>query len=162
MHNWFRDGFYAGLSLALLFAIFLIWLWQPERQINRHTQNFLHAVEQKNWTRVVDFIADDYRDQWGNDRTILLERTRDLFRYLTNAQLTASDITIGIDNRSAFWEGKITIDGDSGEVMTLLKERVNSVKTPFRLQWRRYSAKPWDWKLVRVGNAELVIPDYAE
>jgi hypothetical protein len=46
--------------------------------------------------------------------------------------------------------------------MTLLEQQINSVKTPFRLEWRRFSAKPWDWKLVRIENAELVIPDYAE
>ena len=29
---------------------------------------------------------------------------------------------------------------------------------PFELEWRRQSAKPWDWKLVRVSNASLEIP----
>ena len=45
----FRAGFYGGLILALFVGVFLIWLWQPERQVERHTENFLHAIEQKNW-----------------------------------------------------------------------------------------------------------------
>jgi hypothetical protein len=53
---------------------------------------------------------------------------------------------------------RITIDGDSGEVMTAVKERVNSLPTPFELEWRRMSGKPWDWKLARVGNPDLEIP----
>jgi hypothetical protein len=162
MRNWFRDGFYVGLSVALLVTIYLMWLWQPERQIRRHTANLFHALEQKNWTRVTNFIADDYRDQWGDDRAILLERTRELFRYLTNVKLMATEITIQTDDRSAMWEGKVTIDGDPGEAMMLLKERVNSTKTPFQLRWRRLSRKPWDWKLIEVRNGDLTIPDYAE
>ena len=46
--------------------------------------------------------------------------------------------------------------------MMLVKERVSSLTTPFDLEWRRMSAKPWDWKLVRVSNAELALPDYEE
>jgi hypothetical protein len=42
--------------------------------------------------------------------------------------------------------------------MALLKERVNSLATPFELVWRRVSAKPWDWKLVHVSNSTLEIP----
>jgi hypothetical protein len=42
----------------------------------------------------------------------------------------------------------------------MIKERVNSIPAPFQLEWRRVSGKPWDWKLVRVSNAELVIPEY--
>jgi hypothetical protein len=40
----------------------------------------------------------------------------------------------------------------------VVKERVNSLTTPFELQWRHISRKPWDWKLVRVSNPELDIP----
>jgi len=50
------------------------------------------------------------------------------------------------------------IDGDRSEMMELLKERVNSLATPFELEWRQVSAKPWDWKLVRVSNSALEIP----
>jgi hypothetical protein len=89
-------------------------------------------------------------------------RTRELFRYLKNVKLAATEITIRIAGRSAIWEGKVTIDGDEGEAMMLLKERVNSVKTPFQLRWRLLSRKPWDWKLIEVRNGDLTIPDYAE
>ncbi len=44
------------------------------------------------------------------------------------------------------------------DVMELLEERLNSLPTPFGLEWRRLSGKPWDWKLVRVSNPSLEIP----
>jgi hypothetical protein len=162
MHNWFRSGVYTGLSVILLVGLFLLWLWRPERQVERHTDNFLRAVERNDWTRMADFIATDYQDQWGNDRALVLARTRELFRYLRNVRFDAPYPLIGIDHRNATWQGKITIVGDQNEAMMMLKERVNALSAPFTLHWRRLSGKPWDWKLVRVSNPELAIPEFAE
>jgi hypothetical protein len=158
MPTWFREGFYGGLSLALLIGLFLIWLWQPERQVARHTENFLHAVERKNWSRAADFIGNDYQDQWGDDRARVLERAREFFRYLRGFRINCSTATVNVDHRRATWIAKITIEGGEGEVMAEVKERVNSLATPFELEWRRASAKPWDWKLARVSNSDLKIP----
>ena len=154
----FRSGFYGGLIATILLGLFLIWLWQPERQVRRHTENFLHTIEHKSWTTAADFIGSDYHDQWGDDRARVLERMREGFRYVRGVRISASNITLRIENRRAIWGGKIMIDGDEGEGMALLKERVNSLATPFKLEWHHVSAKPWNWKLVHVSNSTLEIP----
>jgi hypothetical protein len=153
----FRQGFYGGLCVALLIGLFLVWLWQPERQVRRHSNNFLRAVQQKNWASVADFISSDYRDQWGDDRMLVLERMREVFRYLRSVRIETTELSVRLDSLSGFWSAKLTIYGDGGEVMQLVKERVNSLDTPFELEWRRMSSKPWDWKLVRVANQNLEI-----
>ncbi len=162
MRHWFRDGLYGGLSAALLIGLFLMWLWQPERQVSRHGEKFLRAMQRKDWPRVADSIASDYKDQWAGDRARVLARTREVFQYLHNIQITASNPSVRLDNGVAHWQSKILIGGDGGEMMAVLKERVNSLTTPFDLKWRRVSWRPWDWKLVGVSNAELTIPEYAE
>jgi hypothetical protein len=154
----FRGRFHVGLALALCIGLYLVWLWRPERQIRRHTENFLRAIEHKNWTAAGDFIASDYQDQWGDDRARVLERMREGFRYVRGIQIYASNTIVRIERRRAEWTGKITINGDESEAMALLKERVNSLAMPFELEWRRISAKPWDWQLVRVSNSALEIP----
>ena len=154
----FRGGFYVGLALALCIGVFLIWLWRPERQVRRHTENFLHAIEHKNWTVAGDFIGSDYQDQWGDDRAQVLERMREGFQYVRGVHVSAFNVTVQIEGRRAEWTGRIWIDGPQSEVMELLKERVNSLTAPFELEWRRLSRKPWDWKLVRVSNSALEIP----
>ena len=158
MPTWFREGFYGGLSVALLAGLFLLWLWRPEHQVRRHSENLLRAVEKNDWKRFGGFISNDYRDQWNHDRALLLERTREIFRYMRSAQISAVGVNVRIEQQNAYWQAKIIIDGDSGEVMGLIKERVNSLPTPFQLEWRHMSMKPWDWKLVRVINSELEIP----
>ena len=146
------------MSVALLAALFLLWLWRPERQVRYHTENLLHAIEHKSWSRVGDFIADDYQDQWSNDRARLLERMREVFRYLRGPKIQAGDVTAAAEGPRGYWTAKIKIDGEPNEVMDAVKEQVNPLSTPFELEWRRLSAKPWDWKLVRVSNPNLQLP----
>jgi hypothetical protein len=67
-------------------------------------------------------------------------------------------VSVQINGRKGTWQAKITIEGDNSEVAALVKERVNSLTTPFTLEWQRVSAKPWDWKLVKVSNPGLEIP----
>lgn len=155
---WLRNGFYVGLSVALLLGIFLMRLWQPERQVRLHTEHFFQTVEQKTWTDVTEFIAPDFTDQWGDDRARVIARAREVFRYTRGIRINAPDALIRTEHRRASWTGKITITGDEGEITGAIKERVNSLTTPFELEWRRGSAKPWDWKLFRVSNPTLEIP----
>ena len=159
MRRWFREGFYGGLAAAILFALFLVWLWRPEHQIRKHTDNLLHAVAHKDWARFGDFLAEDYRDQWNNDRAAAMERTREVFRYVRNVRITQIVPNVRIAERTAYWQGQIVIDGDSNEVMAIIKARINNLGAPFELEWRRQSAKPWDWKLVAVQNEKLQIPE---
>ncbi len=154
----FRGGFYGGLVAALLVGLFLIWLWRPERQVRRHTENFFHAIEHKNWAGAADFIASDYHDQWDNDRARVLERMPEGFRYVRGIKVSGFSVTVRVEQRRAEWTGRIWINGDGGEIAESLKERVNSLPTPFQLEWHRLSGKPWDWKLVRVSNSSLEIP----
>jgi len=158
MRIWFRDGLYAGAGIAFLMGIFLIWLWGADHQVRRHTDNLLHAIETRNWTGLASFIATDYEDQWGNDGALLLERTRLVFQYAGRVRITPGYVIVQIDRERGSWQAKITIECDNGEMNDLLKERVNTLATSFQLDWRRASAKPWDWKLVKVSNPGLEIP----
>lgn len=158
MRHWFRDGFYAGAAGTLVLGIFLMWLWGSEHQIRRHTDNLLRAIERKDWNRFATFVSTDYHDQWGNDRALLLERTPEVFRYLRGIRMIPGYVTVQINERKGTWQAKITIEGDNSELAVLVKERVNSLTTPFILEWQRMSAKPWDWKIVKVTNPALQIP----
>lgn len=154
----FRNGLYAGLLAAAIGGIWLATLWQPERQIRLHTTHCLSEIEGKDWSAVGDFIGDDYRDQWGNDRGRALERLRELFRSLPKARIEAGGAQVRTEGRRGHWQAKITIRGGSGEFGAAIAERVNSLAEPFELEWRRRSNKPWDWKLVGVRNPSLEIP----
>jgi hypothetical protein len=154
----FRIGLFFGIATAIALDLYCVWLWQTERQIARHTENLFRQVEVKNWNGVAEFIADDYHDQWNNDRALLLERMRLLLAYSRQTRIAASNVTCKIDNGVGIWRGKILIESDDAELTAAIKERLNSLTKPFELGWRHVSGKPWDWKLIRVSNPELEIP----
>jgi len=156
-----RGGFYFAALLAVAIGLSLLRLWQPEQQVRKHSDHLLKAVADKNWTRFEAFLAEDYHDQWDNDRTVVLERTREVFRYLRGIHLHAIAPSIRLEPATGYWQSVIRIDGDENELMNELKTRVNTLETPFELTWRRKSSKPWDWQLVAVRNPGLSLPsDY--
>jgi hypothetical protein len=152
----FRNGVYAGLLVAVLFGLYLVALWRPERQIQLHSAHLLSQIEKKNWTAVAEFIGTDYQDRWGDDRALLLERMRQAFRVLPNGRIEAGDPQVRAEDLKGFWTAKITISG-AGEFAALIQEKVNSLSAPFELEWRLQSSKPWDWKLICVRNPALEI-----
>jgi hypothetical protein len=154
----FRGGFYGALALTVGIGLYLIWLWRPEHQVRLHTENFFHAIEHRNWETVADFIGNDYQDQWGDDRTRVLERMREGFRWVRGSRITAPYPAVQVEGPRAIWIGKIKVYSSDDGVMQLLDERVNRLPTPFELEWHHVSGKPWDWKLVRVSNAGFQIP----
>ena len=154
----FREGFCGGLVIALCAGVYLIWLWQPERQVRRHTENFFRAIERKNWDAAADFVAADYRDQWGDDRVRVLERLRESFRYVRGLRIIASNPSVHVESPRAVWSNKIKLYSSDDDVMDVLDQRVNSLPSPFELEWHHLSGKPWDWKLTRVSNPAFEIP----
>jgi hypothetical protein len=154
----YRGAFYGGLALALCIGLYLMWLWRPEHQVRLHTQNFFHAIDNRNWEAVDDFVGSDYHDQWGDDKARLLERMREGFRWVPGSGILASNPGVQVEVRRAIWAGKITVYSSDDGVMEVLNQRVNNLPAPFELEWHRLSGKPWDWKLVRVSNSAFEIP----
>lgn len=154
----FRKGFYAGLALALAIGIYLHFLWQPRRQVQLHTKHFLQAVEQKRWGNVAGFIAENYHDQWGQDRELTLARLKEVLHYLRNLRISQEELLVWGGDKRGEWRGRITIKADASEVSESVQDRVNALATPFELRWQQ-SGKPWDWQLIGVTNAALQLPD---
>ena len=154
----FRSHFLSGLGVVVLIALFLLWLWQPERQIERHTENLFRSIEHGNWSKLAELIESDYHDQWGHDRAGILERVRDAFRFLRGMKLNHAPGAVKIENSHGRWVGKITLETNDDEVARPIKVSINSLATPFELEWHHTSGKPWDWKLSRVTNPDLEIP----
>ena len=104
-----------------------------------------------------DFIAVDYRDDWGHDRALVLNRLRLVLHSFTSLTITATNPRVTLDPPAGSWSAQIQIGGTGGEFAPEIIARVNSLTEPFELHWRRESWKPWDWKLIRVSNPALKI-----
>lgn len=145
-------------AVAVSIGLYLFWLWRPEHQVRLHTEHFFHAIDDRNWEKVAGFIGEDYRDQWDQDRTRLIERMREGFRWLRGSTITAPDAAVRVQESRAMWVGKINVYSSDDGVMQALDERVNRLPAPFELEWQHVSGNPWDWRLVRVSNPAFQIP----
>lgn len=153
-----RGAVIGGLAVAVFIGVYLLWLWRAEHQVRLHTENFFHAIDNRNWDTVADFVGNDYQDQWRDDKARLLERMREGFRWVPGSRILVSNPAVQVEVPRAIWTGKITVYSSDDGVMEELDKRVNRLPTPFELEWHRFSGKPWDWKLVRVTNSAFEIP----
>ena len=154
----YREVFIGGLAIVVCIGLYLMWLWRPEHQVRLHTENFFRAIDHRNWDAVADFLGSDYQDQWGDDKTRLLERMREGFRWVRGSRILAPNSAVQIEMPRAIWSGKITVYSSDDGVMEVLDQRVNNLPAPFKLEWHHISGKPWNWKLVRVSNSLFEIP----
>jgi hypothetical protein len=154
----FRNGFYAGLVIAAIWGVYLVRLWQPQRQVELHNVHLLERIERKDWKAVGEFIGAGYQDRWGHDRALLLERLREVFRVLPNARIEAGNVSVRSGDGRGYWTAKITVKS-TGDFADYVERQVNSLDAPFEFEWQRGATWPWDWKLVSVKNPALEIPN---
>lgn len=151
----FKSGFYAGIAAAVVLGLWLAQLWPAEKQVRLHSEHFLRQIERRNWSTAGDFIATDYRDNWGHDRSLVLSRLRLTLQFFTSLTITATDPQVRLNPPAGSWSAKIQLTGHGGEVAPEIINRVNRLTEPFELHWRHESWRPWDWKLVEVSNPSL-------
>ncbi len=144
----------AGAALVAV-ALFLLWLWQPERQVRLHTSHFLKKVERRNWEAAGKFMAEDYRDRWEHDKESALEDVREVFRQFLFVTIENRTDSCEMAADSATTRTVIKISGHGGPLAQLVMERVNLLRGPFVFGWRKASWKPWDWELTGVDHPEL-------
>ena len=157
----FRAGLYGGVIVAVALGVYLLQLWQSDKQVELHSAHLLHAIEQKDWRAIGEFIDPAYQDQWHQDRTVLLTRMRAVLAYARNLHLQAHEPLVLATENGSEWRARIVVSGEDNELTSLIKARINPLQEPFRLQWRQQSWKPWDWKLIRASNEALELPETA-
>ena len=154
----FRGGFFGGLAIALCIGLYLHLALASRSIRSGFTPKIFFTPSSTETGKLSPILLSDYQDQWGDDKTRLLERMREGFRWVRGSRIIASNPAVQVEMRRAIWIGKITVYSSDDGVMEVLDERVNKLPAPFELEWHRLSGKPWDWKLVRVSNSAFEIP----
>jgi hypothetical protein len=154
----FRYSFYAGPILALIVGVWLTRLWGTENQVRLHTEHLLRQIEERKWAGAGEFLAANYRDDWGDDRQLMISRLRVGLRFFNTLTITAKETRIQVEESGAIWSARLQITGAGSDVPPQAVEEINRLTSPFELRWQKQSWKPWDWKLDKVSNSELQLP----
>lgn len=144
-----------AVAALVAFALFLLWLWQPERQVRLHTSHFLKSVERRNWNSVQNFLADDYTDRWQHNKESAVSDAREAFRQFMFVTIENRIDSCEMTGDQATTRAVIKVSGNGGVVAQMVMERVNTLSGPFTFTWRKASWKPWGWQLTRVDHPQL-------
>jgi len=149
----------AGLWIGGFFLIILAWwawgAFQADRQLENRFRGLVEAVEDRNWKKLETYLADDYVDEWGNNRARTLELAQQGFQYFLVLEITPVDPEFTLQGREAEVRTKFDLVGRGrGPAQIVLKE-AGKLQEPFVLVWRQESWKPWDWRLISMSQPEL-------
>ena len=148
----------AALALAAL-AVFLVVLWSPERQVRLHQKHLLAAVSKKDWPRFASFIAEDYSDRWGHDKTFVRAAAREVFAQFFVLEITMQNPAVSAGGGNGEVSARLVAKGTGSPVAQMVIEKLQELREPFTFRWRQRSWKPRDWALARVDQPALEIPD---
>jgi hypothetical protein len=155
-----RHSIYMGAGGVLLAVFGLLWLWQPERQVRKHTLRFLDRIESKDWSGFSAMMAEEYEDRWGHDKPSVVERSREVFRQFLILGIEVEDIEVIEADGIGVASGRVKLQGRGGPLAEMAIQRAATLHKPFTFTWRQASWKPWDWKLTRVDQPELELDGY--
>src|SRR5690242_3803307 len=103
----FRTAAWFGTLAIAALGLFLGYLWSPGQQVRRHSDRLLAAIEHHHWEKFSGFIATDYRDQWSEDRNLVLERTREIFAYAGAVHLRYAPAKVRTGDGRGWWRARI-------------------------------------------------------
>ena len=146
----------AAVVLVAGWAGWLFLLWQPARQVERHTLNLLKRASDRDWAAVESMMAPDYRDAWNADRAAAIAEARQLFSHFFALQITALE-PLQIEETGGVWQaaGPVGIFGSGTAVAHAVMEEVRAAEGPFVFRWRKSGTWPWEWSLTATGHEGL-------
>jgi hypothetical protein len=158
----FRKWTLGAVLLVLVLAGWCAWLWQPARQVRLHQQNLLRAYERRDWQKVSGFLDSNYADRWAHDKEFVISASRQLFGQFIVLGISTETGSCSAGNGVGRISSRITIQGQGGPLAQIVSDRVNGLHEPFVFDWVCQGWKPWEWKLVRADQPELVldVPDF--
>lgn len=124
-------------------------------QMLRVQEQFIQALEKRNWKTVDAMICADYVDEWGQDAALLKEDMRKLL----GSFLFLSIESAVTDARTASGLGmvktKLKIVGNGAGLSTMVITEANRLKQPWVFHWHKRGRWPWSWELVQIDNPEV-------
>lgn len=145
-------GLAVFLAAAALWTAFEV---APGRRLIRCQERLLEAAGNRNWKAVRDFLADDYRDQWGHDRDQAIALASEALQNFLTLEITSEATSVRRDGPEAMISARLRLAGRGNAIGEEILSRANSLESHFQFAWKRKSWKPWDWKLVYLSQPEL-------
>lgn len=145
-------------GVMLVVAIAVVWTAfevMPGRRLAAAQEQLIQAASARNWDKVKELMAEDYRDGWGYDRDQAVKAGSDVLMNFLTLEITEEDASVERRGREATISTRLRLRGRGNALGETIMEHANSFEGHFQFAWSRKSWKPWDWKLVSISQPEI-------
>jgi hypothetical protein len=151
--------------LSLQLAAVVAWLLSQgvtaEGQVRHRADQFRRALAEGRSAKAWHMVSPDYRDAWGMDRDQIGSALRDVSRQFLTLRIEWVDPRFEPTGDGAIALTTLPrLEGKSitpiGEMMLSTARRLDE---PFTFVWRKEGWWPWTWRIVKISNPALEIPD---
>jgi hypothetical protein len=151
----------AALLIVVGLPVYLFGVrWQAENVLERRWQGFLNAAEAGNARAMAGYLSEDYRDAWGQDKTDASENAAEVLRAFLALNIEERDRLMTFETDQDPPQAKISAElilrgRPAGYVGQEVLSRSSKILAPWEFLWVKEPGAPWNWKILRVDNADL-------
>ncbi len=117
----------------------------------------ISAIENRDLVALERILADDYRDQWGHNKAIVISHMKEVLRQFLFLTVEHQETSLTFAGNTWAVREKITLKGSGGPLANHAKDEVNRLREPFTITWRQNGGAT-KWVLVSVAQPELELP----
>jgi hypothetical protein len=143
--------------VAILVIAGLLAMWLPAGvRLDASVDKLLAALEDADRGALEGLLAGDYRDQWGQNRAMAIEKAIMASKQFYAVKITKTGYRVQPQGElGAVVSLDLTLEGNGTPAAPIIMDRVHRLDEPFSLTWKREAWKPWSWKLTATANPDL-------
>lgn len=147
---------WALAALGLVWVVWLVRLWSPDRQAELHTLNLLARASRQDWSAVGEMMAPDYRDAWGHGKEKAMTDAEEFGRHFFSLRIgPVEPLAVRSEKGTATVSARLGVYGSGTPMAHAVIEAVHELEKPFVFLWRKSGSWPWQWALAELGQEEL-------
>jgi hypothetical protein len=142
-----------GWSVYWTFNTFAV---DEKTQMLRVQQDFVTALEERDWGEVDAWICNDYADDWGQGPAEVKQTMR---RVLAGFYVLGIEPTVTHSIAAhglGFVKTKLLVEGSGAGLSNTVVAESKRLKEPWVFHWHKRGRWPWSWELVQMANPQFM------
>ena len=125
-------------------------------QMLRVQQEFITALEERDWDTVDSWVSYDYSDDWGQGPAEVKKSMRRVLAGFYVLGITPEVGNAVTGQGLGFLKTKLLVEGSGAGLSAMVVSESKRLKEPWVFHWHKRGRWPWSWELVQIANPQLM------